>query len=138
MEAHASAGHAVMLSSAKSCLRCGFDNTGTALFRITAWPNGNHERQEPACGAMYQPYGPVELGFVNSVIGELALDVLLGEAQSGVHRMWIGSGKRVRQLGGSWSEAWLADPRFRDEGAFVAEREWPLAVCQECQKADAA
>jgi molybdopterin/thiamine biosynthesis adenylyltransferase len=78
MEAHACAGHAVLLGASDGCLRCGFDKTGLPKFRVTAWANGATERQEPACGAVYQPYGPVELGFVNSLTAELALDALRG------------------------------------------------------------
>jgi hypothetical protein len=53
---------------------CGFEGTGLPDFRVTDWPAGTPTRQEPACGAVFQPYGPVELGYVNSLVSELALD----------------------------------------------------------------
>ena len=40
---------------------------------VVEWPDGgdaNHE--EPACGAHYQPYGPVELAYVTAMIAEVA------------------------------------------------------------------
>jgi molybdopterin/thiamine biosynthesis adenylyltransferase len=138
MEAHACAGHAVLLGSSDSCLRRGFDNTGFPAFQITVWPNGAPERNEPACGAVYQPYGPVELGFVNSLAAELTLETLLGEQTGEVHRIWIGSGKRLRQLGGAWSDGWQVDPAFRDEGGFVHSRAWASMMCVRCGKAQAA
>ena len=93
MEAHACAGHAVLLGASDGCLRCGFDKTGLPKFRVTTWPNGANARQEPACGAVYQPYGPVELGFVNSLAAELALDALRAQESGAVHRVW----NRIRQ-----------------------------------------
>jgi len=138
MEANACAGHAVLIGSSDGCLRCGFDKTGLPKFRVTDWPNGATERQEPACGAVYQPYGPVELGYVSNLTAELALDVLLGEESRADHRVWIGAGKRLRDLGGTWSDAWRADPAFREEGGFTLCRPWPSASCATCSNAQAA
>jgi sulfur-carrier protein adenylyltransferase/sulfurtransferase len=131
-EAHACAGHAVLVTPERSCLRCGFDNTGLPHFRITAWPNGTPERQEPACGAVYQPYGPVELGFVNSLVAELALDALLGEEAGPAHRVWVGPGCRLRQLGGTWSAEWKSDDSFREEGSFILRKGWASPSCARC------
>jgi molybdopterin/thiamine biosynthesis adenylyltransferase len=139
MEAHACAGHAVLIGTTEACLRCGFNNTGGPDFRVTAWPEGPTQRQEPACGAVFQPYGPVEIGFVTSLVSELVLDALLGEESTAVHRVWIGSGRRLERLGGSWSATWLADAGFRQEGAFIIRRDWGSARCSACiTKAQAA
>lgn len=138
MEPNACAGHALLLANDGACLRCGFDGTGTPDFRVTHWPGGEQTRQEPACGAVYQPYGPVELGYVNGVVGELALDALLGEKDSSSYRVWVGSGKRLRQLGGAWTPAWHADPQFQDAGRFIAHRQWPHTNCPRCTKVRAA
>jgi hypothetical protein len=75
---------------------------------------------------------------VNSLAAELALDTLLREQTGAVHRMWIGSGRRLRQLGGAWCPIWQADPAFRDEGGFVHSRPWVSASCMHCGKAQAA
>lgn len=138
MEAHACAGHALLLDERGACLHCGFDNTGLPDFQVTKWPAGAQAKREPACGAVYQPYGPVELGFVNSLVAELALDTLLGETRGPVHRLWIGSRKRLLALGGMWTSDWRVDATFRDEGGFIAERPWPAASCRRCAKAQAA
>jgi len=138
MEAHACAGHALLLDQQGGCLRCGFDNTGLPDFQVTDWPAGAQTKREPACGAVYQPYGPIELGFVNSLVAELALDTLLGETEGPAHRLWIGPRKRLLALGGVWTSDWRNDTTFRDEGGFIAERPWPAVSCRRCAKAQAA
>jgi sulfur-carrier protein adenylyltransferase/sulfurtransferase len=137
-EAHACAGHTVVLGAAGGCFRCGFDNTGVPALQITAWPGRSPNRTEPACGAVYQPYGPVELGFINSLAAELALDALLTPDVASTHRIWIGPAHRLRRLGGAWNEAWQRDVMFRAEGGFMIERSWPVASCSRCKKALAA
>jgi sulfur-carrier protein adenylyltransferase/sulfurtransferase len=127
-EAHALAGHAVLIQGEEASLKAGFNKTGVPHFRVTTWPAGASTRQEPACGAVYQPYGPVELGYINSLVGDLALDALLGEELGTAHRLWAGSGKRLRQLGGSWTEDWRTDASFREEGGVIAMRPWPMTA----------
>jgi molybdopterin/thiamine biosynthesis adenylyltransferase len=136
-EAHACAGHAVRVGRDGGCLRCGFDRTGLPNFQVTAWPNGSL-RTEPACGAIYQPYGPVELGFINSLAAELSLEAVLGETIAPAHRVWVAPAGRLSRLGGTWAETWQRDPAFRNEGGFVLERTWPAAACPGCKVALAA
>ena len=85
---------------------------------------------EPACGAVYQPYGPVELGFITNLVAELAIDALLAPEIASIHRVWIAPERRLKQIGGAWSDTWQRDPMFRPEGAFFVERPWPTAVCE--------
>jgi hypothetical protein len=132
-EAHACAGHAVLVGQAGGCLRCGFGTTGVPKFQITEWSSGAL-RAEPACGALYQPYGPIELGFINSVAAELALDAILNEEQAPAHRVWVGASRRLRALGGNWTSVWTQDPQFRDEGDFCLTRPWPTSECSRCKK----
>lgn len=139
LEAHACAGHALLIEGAEGSLRPGFDQTGLPNFEVTAWPGGAPVRREPACGAAYQPYGPIELGFVNNLIAELALDAMLGVAAGPTHRIWVGPRKRLAQTGGNWSAVWRGDSSFREEGGFILERPWPLAAdAKSCVKAQAA
>lgn len=124
MEAHAAAGHAVLFAGEGASLQDGFDGTGLPNFRVTDWPKGAQVLQEPACGAVYQPYGPLEVGFICNVASELALESLLGEVNALAYRLWIGTGKRLHDLGGAWTPAWQADPQFREAGGHLAERAW--------------
>jgi hypothetical protein len=128
LEAHACAGHAVLIDGPQGSLRAGFDQTGLPHFRLAAWPDGVSVLQEPACGAAYQPYGPIELGFINSLIADLALDILLGEAAGPTHKIWVSPRKRLIQMGGGWSAGWRDDRAFREEGGFIFERPWPAAT----------
>ncbi|MEQ1864441.1 MAG: ThiF family adenylyltransferase [Micropepsaceae bacterium] len=138
LEAHACAGHVVVLGQTGACLRCGFDNLGVPAFRVTTWPAGSTEQREPACGAVYQPYGPVELGFVSSLVAEAALETLFGECTWPLHRIWVAPRKRLQSLGGAWSNTWRTDGEFRDGGGFLLERTWPAGACARCLKAQAA
>ncbi len=136
-EAHACAGHAVLIKG-QGCLRCGFDGTGLPNLQVTTWPNGPTERQEPACGATYQPYGPVELGFINSLLAELALDALLGTQHQSVHRIWAGPHKRLAPFGGEWTAEWQRIARDRLEGGFILDLPWAATTCTRCQNLVAA
>jgi molybdopterin/thiamine biosynthesis adenylyltransferase len=126
-EAHACAGHAVLICPNDSTLRSGFDNLGTPLLNVTTWQEST-TKQEPACGAIYQPYGSIELGFTNSLVGELALDALLSQQNHSIHRIWAGPHSRVIQLGGNWSPEWIGIAQNRLEGNFKVERIWGVDI----------
>jgi molybdopterin/thiamine biosynthesis adenylyltransferase len=136
-EAHACAGHSVLLTGSAGCLRCGFGKTGVPNFEITEWPKGSL-KTEPACGAVFQPYGSIELAFINATAAQLALDALLGEIHRSTHEIWVGDEMRLKELGGAWSKTWLQDSQFRAEGKFVFSRAWPTGNCARCRKAAAA
>lgn len=132
-EAHACAGHAVASLQPNGCLQCGFSADGTPRVRVTDWPMGSTVKQEPACGAVYQPYGPIELGHIVSVIAETAIDCLLGTIKTSVCRTWVGSRSLLESAGGSWNSDWLARAGGREEGGFILNWEWPrLPTCVEC------
>src|SRR3954452_21188615 len=77
-EAHACAGHAVAIAGQDGCLQCHIGRTGVPALTVVEWADGGDANQEePACGAHYQPYGPVELAYVTAMIAETALDCLL-------------------------------------------------------------
>lgn len=123
-EAHACAGHAVLIPAGPARFRDGFDATGRPNLHMTAWPTGSTEHREPACGAVYQPYGPIELGFINCLASELVLDALLGTLDVPLHRVWFGSESRLKALGGEWSPEAIRLIRQRPEGRFVLNVPW--------------
>ncbi len=133
-EAHACAGHAVAVRPDWACLQCGFEYDGLPLLRVTDWPQGGLVRQEPACGAVYQPYGVVELGYLVSVIAELAIDCILGRVKHATHRIWAARRPLLESMGGDWTPEWQAIAGARVNGGFVEEREWPRSnTCIECK-----
>lgn len=133
-EPHACAGHAAAIPGGGGCLACGFTETGQPSFRVTSWEKVTTE-QEPACGAMYQPYGPVELDYSVNLVTELAVDVLLGTESAPVHRMWACRLPVLKANNGSWTEEWLALGDSRKEGGCVCVRFWPQnEKCLSCRR----
>ncbi len=127
LEAHAGAAHSVLIGGPPESIRSGFDGTGLPKFSVATWSKESTHRQEPGCGAVFQPYGPVELNMANSVIADVALDALLHPYKGTIHRVWVAPKKRLDAANGSWSDTWRNEPQFRPEGGFVFERTWPKA-----------
>lgn len=130
-EPHAVAGHAVVLKGRDLKFRDGLDETGTPLIQITKWTSEMSLRAEPACGAFFQPYGPIEVGYVNNMIGELCLDVLLCQADDGIHRIWVAREALLRNAGGEWTSEWNSLTQF--EGGHpggVFQRKWAASLPQ--------
>jgi molybdopterin/thiamine biosynthesis adenylyltransferase len=124
-EPHACAGHAVHVTPSGPCFRCGFDPSGRPKLELTVWPSERRQQREPACGALFQPYGPVELLGTISAGASLALDSLLGKLRSATHRIWAGPQTLLLEAGGKWSEAWLKEHENRTEGGFQEQQNWP-------------
>lgn len=132
-EAHACAGHAVAIAGEGGCFQCGIGRTGAPSFRVVTWPDGGDaNREEPACGAHYQPYGPVELSYVTAMICELALDCLLNPPSQSLNRVFASSQRRVEQCGGRWSDSWLTEQGQNATGPRTVDRLWPQLACVTC------
>ena len=135
-EAHACAGHTVAIGPEGGCLACGFGSDGQPLLRVTDWPRSALQA-EPGCGAMYQPFGPIELTHIEGLVAEAALDCLLGRTGAPVHRVWAGRRVLLEEMGGSWTSEWAVIAGTRGAGSFVEERSWPNGPCAECRDAAA-
>ena len=122
-EPHAAAGHAIVVSAAGDRLRAGLDSYGSPYLVAVRWAQETR-RYEPACSAAFDPYGPVELGFVTSMVAQTALDALLGQANSGTHRIWLARRGSVEMAGGDWSDELRAVAPQALEGATMIERRW--------------
>jgi molybdopterin/thiamine biosynthesis adenylyltransferase len=132
-EPNACAGHAVAIFPGGACLQCGFSTKGDCKLEVTEWVEGQKQRQEPACGAIFQPYGPVELLGTISVTASLALDVLLGKTKCSAHRIWAGPESLLLEAGGAWSESWVDGRTERRRGGFQEDRGWEKDVsCHAC------
>jgi sulfur-carrier protein adenylyltransferase/sulfurtransferase len=133
-EPNACAGHAVLIPhNATACLQCGFSSSGDSKLVVTEWPAERKEYTEPACGAVFQPYGPVELlGTILASAG-LALDSLLAKTTAPTHRVWAGSESQLSEAGGVWSKAWTDRVTSRIRGSRQEEYDWECdPLCEAC------
>lgn len=122
-EPHAAAGHAIVISAPQDRLRHGLNEFGQPNVVAVRWSEDTR-RYEPACGAAFNPYGPVELGFVTSMIAQAALDVICGDVVSGTHRLWLARRCFVEDAGGTWSDNLRVIAPGALDGATIVERKW--------------
>lgn len=134
-EANACAGQGVMITANSGCFACGLSPLGVPRLQVTKWPMGVSQHQEPACGAVYQPYGPVELSHVVAMIADMALDSILGQVSSLSHRVWCARRSVLEGLGGLWTAEWQGIAKGRGDGGFIAEMPWAIhSSCATCQR----
>ncbi|WP_210402338.1 ThiF family adenylyltransferase [Thioclava sp. DLFJ4-1] len=133
-EAHACAGHAVAIGEKQGCLQCHIGRTGAPEFTAVTWLNGGDVAQEePACGAHYQPYGPIELAYVTAMVAEVAVDCLLKPPLNSFSRVFVASRRRIKALGGRLSEGLSAAFGENEEGARTFDLPWHSASCAACR-----
>ena len=136
-EPNACAGHAVLIVTGGPCLQCGFSASGDCRLQVTDWPRDTKEQTEPACGAVFQPYGPIELLGTISIAASLVLDVLLGKTTVAKHRVWAGPESLLSDAGGTWSEEWINGNLEQSKGGFQEERVWERdPLCDVCGGTD--
>ena len=104
-EPHAVAGHAVLLAGGNGCFLCHFQEDGLPKLKIAKWTQETM-LSEPACGGTFQPYGPIEIMAINSMIASLAIDSLLGKASSNLHRVYVSDEARIHETGGNVTSEW--------------------------------
>jgi hypothetical protein len=92
---------------------------------VTKWAAGTPSHfSEPACGAQFQPYGPIELLGTISAAASLALDALLHKLDLAAHRVWAGPRTLLVEQGGDWTDTWIDGRPDRTEGAFQENSIW--------------
>lgn len=127
-EAHACAGHAVVIGQTGGCCACHIGRTGTPDSVVVEWPNdGDSLHEEPACGAHYQPYGPIELAYVTAMVGEVALDCLLEPPRESFERVFVAAEKRIASLGGQLADGWRSTAGVSHGGIRTSDRPWTAA-----------
>jgi hypothetical protein len=124
IEPRAGAGHAVAIASAGGCFQCGFDTSGGARLPITLWPEAMMREREPGCGAVFQPYGPAELGYIEALASEFAVEVLLQPLSSSIHRMWVAERGFIERSKGALNPDWIGDSLRRRNGGCREEEAW--------------
>ncbi|WP_436262707.1 ThiF family adenylyltransferase [Natronocella acetinitrilica] len=124
LEPQAAAAHALLVEREGPCLRCGTDDLGRPHRTVTVWRDADANRQAPACGAQFTPYGPSELAWGHALLAEAAIDALLGEAGISTHRVWIASRPRIEGAGGAWSTKWIEEVGDPGEGGSTVRAIW--------------
>ena len=133
-EAHACAGHAVVIVGEGGCFQCNIGRTGVPSFKVVDWPGGgNGSQEEPACGAHYHTYGPVELNYVTAMISDVALECLLSTPTRSFSRVFATSQHHLDQLGARWSDEWSAEYGRDELGVRTVDRPWLRTECPACR-----
>ncbi len=128
------AGHAVAIGASGPCLSSIVSNIGLSTFELTTFDTPI-VAEEPSCGVHYTPYGAIELGFINNLVAELAVDCLLGRVVESTHRMWAGREDLLLDSGGKWSEAALQLMPNGARGGRLLDRR--LLCCGCCSNSSA-
>lgn len=106
-EPYAIAGHGVLIMPHEGCLRCIVNEMGIPKIPVAEIPMENVLRPIPACGGHFQPYGAVELSYIQSLVAELCLSVLIGAVKSSQIYSWIGSQILLKSVSANWNPSWI-------------------------------
>jgi hypothetical protein len=136
LEERASVAHAVLIKESGSCFGCLIGDQGEMKNPDSGgWRDTHGLLSEPACGSVFQPYGPIDLAFAEALVSELSVSVLTGEQIKNVHRVHAISEERMRRLGGIWTSNHL---KWRPKGFTGSfQYECPLIPdfdCHFCSK----
>lgn len=123
-EAHACAGHALLVKDLGGCLNCGMDETGNFQDSVVHWGETETMEQIPACGAFYQPYGITDLLPIISMIANLVLKELSGEIDKSLHCVWMASHEHISSYGGKITTYYAK--KYHDDTAKMISEDWPL------------
>lgn len=123
-EAHACAGHALLIKNVGGCLACGMNEMGNFQYTTIEWGKQETMKRVPACGAFYQPYGITDLLPIISLISNLALQELSGETDKSLHYVWMGSQKHISSYGAKLSPYYAK--KYNDDTAKMITEDWPL------------
>ena len=124
------AAHAVALTPTSPGLSCILDPDGALRIPESLWEGDGLVQAEPACGTLFQPYGPIDVAHAEALTSRLCIELLTGIIQPPRHRVYAGSTAQLNEAGGEWSPHHL---KFRPQGfdgAFEYER--PIMACGQC------
>ena len=134
-EAHALAGHSLLVGDTGGCLACGMGPTGVFARRALDLPEEQTMVRAPACGGFFQPYGIVNISAVRRMATEHAVHSLLQDTPRSSLRSWVASEDALAGRNGE-IRAEFCD--FFGESACadrVLRSEWPAdGNCHLCTK----
>ena len=124
------AAHALGVAGKTPALSCILNCDGELRTPETLWENGGHVQSEPACGTLFQPYGPIDVAHAEALVSRLCVDILTASVVSPVHRIYAGATAQIIAAGGEWSPEHLKYRPKDFDGAFEYER--PISACGVC------
>lgn len=91
------AAHAILSLAESGSLQDCTDESGLLLEPVTDRDAHPNLPQEASCGAFYQPYSAMSALHGVALLGELAIDALVGRQTVASHRVWVGSALEFTQ-----------------------------------------
>jgi molybdopterin/thiamine biosynthesis adenylyltransferase len=120
-ELYATAGNALVIGETGPCFACSHDLHGENLSPVTEFDNSSeHIVSQPACGSTFQPYGPVQLGFINNMIANEAIKTLSEDDVTSYRRAWAADKTFLETSKGKWGVGWAALGKHFDAGERMA------------------
>ncbi len=100
-----------------------FDDTGGFSNSVASF---NHEtlKELPSCGGYFQSYGIGELSHGHAMIGQLALNALLGRltCDLSTYYIWVGDKQVIELNGGEWNPEFSGQHQCSHEGNCLVIR----------------
>lgn len=128
------AGHAVLIGSNGPCFACGMDHFGKALQSVCEW-DAETTRKQPHCGASFQPYGPISLSGVATLVAKTTTKALLGEIRPGTEAVYWATLEEIAEQGGRFTPDFLNSftdaPEFGGSKQFEWRQKGDCAFCGE-------
>jgi sulfur-carrier protein adenylyltransferase/sulfurtransferase len=132
VEPHACASHGLVLKSDGPCLRCHFSAAGVADRRVTDWPEAIE--RVGTCGAIHTPFGAPYLGFTQSLLATMAIDLLTVGMPAGEWHVWSLPEREIRRRGGAVNQRWRDTFGELASEPCVQRLEWrQSALCGVCR-----
>lgn len=136
LDENGSASHAVGLSMPGPSLSCILDEAGHMRVPESEWKVGGLVQAEPACGTLFQPYGPIDVAHAEALVSRLCLDVISGAVTLPAHRVYATSTAELVQAGGVWTPEHYKYRPLGFEGPFQYDRTVSACgVCKACKEA---
>jgi len=131
-EAHALAGHALIIRDIGGCLCCGMSGVGAFSHEAIVWKE-EQMAPIPACGGFYQPYGAIDLSQIHGLIARSVMDLAEGRIKKSEHRIWFGDIGRINTLGGTLAPRWNSPEFDIRQGLREYQHHWALnSQCSLC------
>jgi hypothetical protein len=93
-------GHSILVTKFGGCFSCGIDSFGNFIHPLTLWSQDNYLKREPACSAMYNTYGLIDIQPIQAMIVSTVLDYLQKKIRYSEHRYWLGDTTLLQELKG--------------------------------------